>query len=203
MNPTLEMLKQLRTETGAGVMECRAALEQGDNDYPAALAILRAKAAAKAERRVHRDALQGYIEHYSHAGGRIGVMVQVNTETEFASRSAALRAFAREVALQVAAAAPLFVQDADIPQPVLAEQAQAAAEKARRAGKPEHIIERIVTGAVEKFKDRHVLLRQPSIRDDHLTVGQMLSQVIGQVGENVVVRRFVRWETNPESEGNA
>ena len=200
MNPTVEVIKQLRSETGAGVMECRKALEQNDQNLEKALAYLQEMAAIKAKKQTDREAHEGKIEVYSHNNGRIGVMVEINTETEFASRSAVLRNFAHEIALQITSATPLYVRDEDIPQGVLDEQAQAAREKARYAGKPERIIEQIVDGVLEKYKNEHILLRQAYIRDENITVAQLLNQAISQIGENIVIRRFIRWEICPDSE---
>jgi elongation factor Ts len=195
------MIKQLRSETNAGVLECYKALEQGSYDLENALASLREKAGVKAEKQQNREAKQGKVEVYSHSAGRIGVMVEINTETEFASRSEVFGRFAHEIALQITSNAPLYVRDEDIPQQALDEQAADAAEMARRAGKPEKIIERIVQGVLEKYKNKHVLLRQPFIRDESITVAQLLSQVIGQIGENIIIRRFIRWEIYPQQEG--
>jgi elongation factor Ts len=204
MNSTVEMIKQLRSETGAGAMACRKALEQGDNKYERAIAYLQEEAALAAKKQANREALEGRIELYSHNHGRIGVMVEINTETEFASRSEALRQFAHEIALQIAAEAPLYVSDEDIPPEVLDDQRREAAEKARAAGKPERIIEQILVGVLEKYKSQNVLLRQAYIRDENISIGQLLNQAIGQLGENIVIRRFVRWEMQPatESEGS-
>ena len=203
MNTTVEIIKQLRSETGAGIMECRNALERSGLQYEDALAYLRETAKVNAQKQANREARQGRVELYSHGDGRIGVMVEINTETEFASRSEAFRNFAHEIALHIAAAAPLYVRDEDIPREVLDEQALEASEKARRAGKPERIIERIVEGVLEKYRNRYVLLRQPYIRDETLNIAQMLNQVINQVGENIVIRRFQRWEIAPDSEMEA
>jgi len=200
MNTTVEVIKQLRQQTGAGVMACRKALQQSEQDVARALDYLREAAALKAEKQAHREALQGKIELYSHGNGRIGVMLEINTETEFASRSEVFRSFAHEIALQITSAAPLYVCDEEIPQSVLDEQAQAAAEKARRAGKPDAVIDKIVTGALEKYRNKHVLLHQASIRDETITVAQLLTQAIGQIGENIVIRRFARWEICPDAE---
>lgn len=200
MNPTIEVIKQLRDETGAGVMECRKALEQGDQNYENALAFLRQAAAIKAKKQADRVALEGKIELYSHGNGRIGVMVEINTETEYASRAEVFCNFAHEIALQITSESPLYVRDEDIPSQVLDEQARAAAEKARLAGKPEKIIEQIVDGVVEKYKNKTVLLRQVYIRDEAISVAQLLNQAIGQIGENIVIRRFIRWEICPDGE---
>jgi len=200
MMNTVELVRQLRSETGVGVLECRKALEQNSYNLQEALKTLREKAVMKAEKQKNRAALQGVIEAYSHSGGRIGVIVEINTETEFASRSEAIRRLAREVALQITAAAPLYVRDEDIPPQVLEEQAREAAESARLLGKPDPIIEKIVTGVLEKYKNRNVLLRQPYIRDENLTVADLLNGAISQVGENIIIRRFERWEIVPDSQ---
>jgi elongation factor Ts len=196
----IETIKQLRSETGAGVMECRKALEQGEQDFDQALAILQELAVIKAKNRSSHEALAGKIELYSHNDGRIGIMVEINTETEFASRSQAFGDFVHEIALQITATSPLYIRDEDIPQQVLVQLAQDTSEKARRAGKPEKIIEKIIEGVVEKYKNEHVLLRQPYLRDENVTIAQLLDQLISQIGENVVIRRFLRWEINPNLE---
>jgi elongation factor Ts len=199
MNPTIEMVKQLRGETGAGVMECHKALV-GSQDYEEALTYLREKAIMKAKKQADREAYEGKIELYSHNNGRIGVMVEINTETEFASRSDIFRKFSHDIALQITAASPLFVHDEDIPQQVLDEQAREISEKARGLGKPERIIEKIVDGVLEKYKNENVLLRQVYVRDENITIAQLLNQAIGQLGENIVIRRFIRWEICPETD---
>lgn len=191
---TIEAIKQLRKETNAGVMDCRQALEQADGNVAHALTLLREQGLEKVAKKADRPATQGMIETYSHAGGRIGVMVEINSETDFAARSAALRIFAHEIALQVAAAAPLFVRDEDIPDEALEKETLEAAERALQTGKPQAIRERIVEGQLRKFRDENVLLRQVYIRDESLTVAQLLGQAIAQVGENIVIRRFTRWE---------
>ena len=199
---TIEAIKQLRKETNAGVMDCRQALEQADGNVAHALALLRDQGLEKAAKNADRPAMQGMIETYSHAGGRIGVMVEINSETDFAARSATLRIFAHEIALQVAAASPLFVRDEDIPAEALEKETQEAAERARQTGKPQAIRERIVEGQLRKFRDENVLLRQVYIRDESLTVAQLLGQAIAQVGENIIIRRFVRWELEPGDPAN-
>lgn len=142
---------------------------------------------------------QGMIELYSHNNGRIGVMVEVGAESEAASRSEALRSFAHEIALQITSAAPLYVRDEDIPQAVLDELEKTAAEKARAAGKPERVVEKIVVGILEKYKNEKVLLRQMYIRDENLSVAEVLSEACRQVGEAVSIRRFLRWEVVEEA----
>lgn len=199
---TIEAIKQLREETNAGVMDCRQALEQANGDVERALNLLREKGLEKAAKRAAKNAdqpaTQGMIETYAHAGGRIGVMVEINCETDFAARSEALRSFAHEIALQVAAAAPRFVRDEDIPTEILEEEVRQASERARQAGKPEPILARIVEGQLKKFREENVLLRQAYIRDEKITVTQLLGQIVAQVGESIAIRRFVRWEMEPD-----
>jgi elongation factor Ts len=194
---TIEAIKQLRQETSAGVMDCRQALEQSNGDVDRALALLRQKGLEKAAKRSDQPVSQGVVETYSHGGGRIGVMVEINAETDFAARSETFHAFSHEIALQIAAAAPLYVSEEDIPPDVIAEEARQAAGRARQAGKPEAILPRIVEGQLRKFRDQNVLLRQAYIRDEKITIGQLLGQAIARVGENIVIRRFVRWELGP------
>jgi elongation factor Ts len=198
MNITITLTKQLRVETGAGIMECYQALENANQDFEKALAILREKMAIQARKQAG-EAREGKIELYTHGNGRIGVMVEINTETEFASWSEVFHRFAHEIALQITSATPLYVHDEDIPPPALDELIQAAIEKARRAGKSEEIIEQIVAGAVEKYKNQCVLLRQPYIRDESITVAQLLNQAISVIGENMIIRRFTRWEICPDA----
>jgi elongation factor Ts len=194
MTSTIELIKQLRQETGAGVLDCRQALEENNANYAQALLYLQEKAVALAKKREGCQASQGTIEMYAHGGGRVGVMVEVNCETDFAARSAAFRAFAHEIALQIAAAEPLWVRDEDVPEPTLLQEQDKAAARARAEGKPETLIPRITSGYLNKYLDQRVLLRQVSIRDDTLTVAQMLAQVMASVGENIIIRRFARWE---------
>ncbi|KPL83441.1 elongation factor Ts [Thermanaerothrix daxensis] len=197
---TTEMIKQLREATNAGILDCRKALEQADGDFKKAVDILREKGLASAAKRADRKASEGVIELYSHGNGRVGVMVEVNCETDFVGKSEKFRHFAHELALQIAASAPLYIREEDIPQEVLDHEAQIAAAKAREEGKPEHIIPRIVEGALTKFKDETVLLRQRYIRDESLTIQDLLNDVRVALGENIVIRRFVRWALGETTE---
>ncbi len=199
MQITTEMIKKLREATGAGVLDCRKALEQADGDFDKAAEYLREKGLAMAAKRAGREASEGVVELYSHGQGRVGVMVEVNCETDFVGRSEAFRTFAHELALHIAANAPLFIRDEDIPVEVLEHQSKIASAKAREEGKPETIVPRIVEGYLNKFKDEVVLLRQNYVRDEEVTVQQLLNQLIASVGENVVIRRFARWELGEAS----
>jgi elongation factor Ts len=188
------MIKELRNATGAGILDCRKALTESDGDYQKAVDFLREKGMATAAKRADRDASQGVIELYSHGNGRVGVMVEVNCETDFVGRSEGFRQFAHELALQIAASAPRYISESEIPSSVLEHEMEIASARAREEGKPENMLEKISAGRLEKFKDEVCLLRQSYIRDESVTIEKMLHQNIGSLGENIVIRRFQRWE---------
>ena len=188
------MIKELRSATGAGILDCRKALTEAGGDYQKAVDYLREKGMATAAKRADRDASQGVVELYSHGNGRVGVMVEVNCETDFVGRSEGFRQFAHEIALQIAASAPKYISDTEIPASVLEHEMEIASARAREEGKPENMLEKISAGRLEKFKDEVCLLRQSYIRDESLTIEKMLHQNVGSLGENIVIRRFQRWE---------
>lgn len=190
---TTEMIKKLREATSAGILDCRKALEAADGDFDKALDYLREKGLATAAKRAARQASEGVIDVYSHGAGRVTVMVEVNSETDFVGRSDKFREFAHEVALQIAATAPLYIREEDVPQSVIEHEAEIATAKAREEGKKDTIIPKIVEGAVTKFKDEFVLLRQKYIRDDSKTIQDLMNETIVSTGENIVIRRFARW----------
>ena len=196
---TTEQIKSLREETGAGILDCRKALQDANGDFDEALKYLREKGLATAANRADREASEGIVELYSHGDGRVGVMVELNCETDFVARSDIFRTYAHELALQIAAMSPQYISEQDIPDSVLEEEREKARTYAREEGKPEGIIERIVEGRVNKFMDEACLMRQQYIRDDGLTVQELHSQNVGSIGENMIVRRFVRWELGEES----
>jgi elongation factor Ts len=190
---TTEQIKQLREATGAGILDCRKALEQADGDYKKALDFLREKGLATAAKRSERRASEGVIELYSHGNGRVGVMVEVNCETDFVARSDAFRNLAHEIALQIAASSPLYIREEDIPEDVLKHEEEIAAAKAREEGKKDAVIPRIVEGSIKKFKEENVLLLQSYIRDESKTIRDLINDTVVSTGENIVVRRFQRW----------
>ncbi len=194
MTTTIEMIKRLREETGAGLFDCRLALEENNASYPAALQHLKEKIAEQAKKHTDRQASQGVLEVYAHGNGRIGVMVEINCETDFAAHSQPFRALAHEIALQIAAAAPLWLHEVDIPQEVLDKETEKIARRMHEEGKPEALLAQITAGHLKKFMNQRVLLRQSSIRDETLTVSQLLEQTSASLGENIMIRRFSRWE---------
>ncbi len=194
MEITTEMIKELRATTGVGILECRKALQESEGDYKKAVDYLRQKGMAKAAKRADRDASDGVIELYSHGDGRVGVMLEINCETDFVARGETFRKLAHEIALQIAAASPLFVDESSIPEDVLAHESEIARKRSLEEGKPENIIEKIVEGRLRKYKEEVCLMQQKYIRDDSLTVKDVIMENVGSLGENIVIRRFQRWE---------
>ncbi len=194
MEITTDMIKELRTATGAGVLDCRKALQQANGDFEKAVDYLREKGMATAAKRADRDASNGVVELYSHGDGRVGVMVEVNCETDFVARSEQFRNMAHEIALQIAASAPKYIKAEEIPASELDHEAEIARARAKEEGKPNSVMEKIVEGRLEKFKDEVVLLRQPYIRDESMNVEKLLLQTVAAIGENLIIRRFQRWE---------
>lgn len=199
MEITTEMIKELRDATGCGILDCRAALRDADGDFERASDILREKGLAKAAKRANREASEGIIEIYSHGEGRLAVMVELNCETDFVGRSPEFLELAHELALQIAAANPLYVLEDDIPESALERERKIAEARAREEGKPENIIPKIAEGYLKKYKEETVLLKQPYIRDNSMTVQDLVNAQVVKMGEKVVIRRFVRWELGSES----
>ena len=201
MEITTEMVKTLRESTGAGILDCRKALEQADGDMKAALEFLREKGLATATKRASRNASEGVVDIYSHGNGRVGVMIEVNCETDFVGRSEAFRTLAHELSLQIAATSPEYILESDVPAEVIERETKIATAKAKEEGKPEAILPRIVEGAIKKYKEEFVLTLQPYIRDESITVQELINQNVVAFGESVVIRRFARWalgETSSE-----
>jgi len=194
MEITTEMIKELRAATNAGVLDCRKALTESGGDFQKAVDWLREKGMATAAKRADREASQGTVELYSHGGGRVGVMVEVNCETDFVARSEKFRELAHEIALQIAASAPRYIREDEIPAEVLEHEAEIARARVKEEGKPDNVADKIVQGRLEKFKDEAVLLRQAYIRDESVTIEKLIMQAVGAIGENILVRRFQRWE---------
>ena len=201
MEITTDMIKELRAATGAGILDCRKALTEANGDFAKAVDWLREKGMATAAKRADREASQGIVELYSHGGGRVGVMVEVNCETDFVARSEKFRELAHEIALQIAASAPRYLKAEEIPADVLEHEAEIARARAKEEGKPDNVLERIVQGRLEKFKDEVVLSRQAYIRDESITVEKLILQAVAAIGENVIVRRFQRWELGERLNG--
>jgi elongation factor Ts len=191
---TIEKIKQLREETAAGMMDVKRALEEANGDMNGARRVLRERGQAIAAKKSTRETSQGLIEAYIHFNGRVGVLVEVNCETDFVARTPEFKEFARNVALHVASMKPLCVKPEDIPADALEEERQVAEKQAAQMGKPEEITRRIVEGRVQKWVSEQSLLTQPYVREPEKTVGDLLQETVQKVGENAVVRRFTRYE---------
>lgn len=194
MTVSAEQIKKLRELTGAGILDTKRTLEQFDGDFDKALALLKEKGMKAAEKKAERVAKQGLVETYIHGAGKIGVMVEINCETDFVAATNEFKQLAHDVALQVAATKPLYVSPNDIPAEILDAQKKVFADAALAEKKPANIIEKIVQGKTDAFLKETVLLRQSFIRDDALTIQDLVQSVIAKLGENIVVRRFVRFE---------
>jgi elongation factor Ts len=194
MEITTQMIKELRGATNAPMLDCRKALQEANGDYQKAVDWLREKGMATAAKRSDRTASNGVVEMYSHGGGRVGVMVEINCETDFVARAEQFRNLAHEIALQIAASAPKYITAEEIPAAVLEHEAGIARARALEEGKPENVLAKIVEGRVEKYKDEVCLMRQAYIRDETITVEKLVLQNVAAIGESVIVRRFQRWE---------
>lgn len=195
MASTIEKIKQLREETAAGMMDVKRALEESDGDVEGARRVLRERGQALAAKKSSREVTEGLIDAYVHFNGRVGVLVEVNCETDFVARTPEFREFAHNVALHVASAQPqpLAVAPEDIPAAELEEERQIVEKQVAQMGKPEEIARRITGGRMQKWISERALLTQPYVRDPERTVGDLLQETIQKVGENVVVRRFTRY----------
>ena len=187
------MVKKLRDQTGAGMMECKAALTEANGDLEAATTILRKRGLAQATKKAGRSTNEGLIGHYIHMGGKIGVLVEVNCESDFVARTDDFQALAREIAMHIAAASPQYVRREDVP----AETCSSASRRStatRWKDKPAQVIDKIVDGKLNSFYEQICLLDQPSIRDPKVTIGQLVQAAIAKMGENIAVARFVRFK---------
>lgn len=194
MDISATRVKELREATGAGVLECRKALEQYDGDMEKATAYLREKGLAKAAKKAERAVKDGRVEVYAHPGNRVGVILEVNCESDFVARTEDFKVVVHDLALHIAFASPQYVRPEDIPAEVLDAQRSAFQSEAAATGKPANVLERIVQGKLDKFYDEVCLLRQPFVKDDKVKVGDLVTGAIAKIGENIVVRRFVRYE---------
>jgi len=194
MAVSTDAIKALREETGAGIMEAKRALQDADGDAQKAKKLLEQRGAAHAEKRSGREAAQGVVEPYVHLGGQLGVLVELNSETDFVSRTDEFREVAHEIALQIAANNPRYLSLDEIPENEAAELRQSFREEASKAGKREDLLDRIADGKFKDYAKQHVLLEQPYIRDDSKTIKQLVQELSVRTRENIVIRRFARFQ---------
>jgi len=190
---SLELVKALREATGAGVLDCRKAIEEAGGDFDKAIELLRQKGLATASKKMSREAHEGVIGHYIHAGAKVGALVELNCETDFVARTPEFQALAHDLAMQVVAANPLYMRPEDVPADVLERERELYRSQLAHSGKPRDVIEKIVEGKLAKYYEENCLLNQPFIKDGSLSVGDLIKQAIAKFGENIVIRRFVRY----------
>ena len=188
------MVKELRSQSGAGIMECKSALKETNGDVEAAITFLRKKGLAKADKKSDRQTGDGSIGSYIHAGNKLGVMVELNCETDFVANTPDFQELVRDVAMHIAAAKPRFANREEVTQEILDKEKEIAAHQAKESGKPENIIEKIVSGKMEKYYEETCVLEQPFIKDTNITVQELIKQKIALLGENINIGKFVRFE---------
>lgn len=198
-NVPAQLVKQLRERTGAGFADCRAALVESNGEIEKAIDVLRRKGQAAAQKKAQREASEGLIGHYIHAGGKIGVIVEINCESDFVARTEDFQRLSHDVAMHVAATDPRYVRREEVTQEILDHEREIYRAQARATGKPEPVIEKIVTGKMEKFYEDNCLYEQRFVREESVTVGELINQMIAKLGENISIRRFVRFKVGEAS----
>ena len=194
MKITSQMVKELREKTNAGMMDCKKALSETDGDMEKAVDLLRQKGLAVAAKRADRATSEGVVECYIHAGGKLGVMVEVGCETDFVAKTDDFKAFARDIAMHVAASSPVAVSRDQVPADLLEREKEIYSKQALDSGKPEHIVEKIVTGKMEKYLSEICLLEQKFVKNPDLSVQDLLNELVAKMGENISIKRFARFQ---------
>ncbi len=191
---TAALVKELRERTGAGMMDCKKALAATEGDMDKAIDFLREKGLAAAAKKAGRIAAEGLVESYIHGGGRIGVLVEVNCETDFVAKTDAFKSLVKDIAMHIAAANPSYLRREEVPAAELEHEKMVLSEQARNEGKPEKIIEKMVTGRIEKYYKEVCLLEQPFVKDPDKTISDLNTESIAKIGENIAIRRFTRYQ---------
>lgn len=195
-----QQVQELRRKTGAGVMDCKKALAECAGDLEQAAVLLRKQGVARADARLSRATSEGLVAAYVHAGGRIGVLVEVNCETDFVARTDEFTQLALNLAMHIAAENPRYLRPEDIPAEVIEKEKEVYRALAQKEGRPENVLDRIVEGRLKKFQGEVCLLQQPYVRDDQITVADVVKEAIAKLGENIAVRRFTRFQVGEEAE---
>jgi len=194
--PTISavQVKQLREKTGAGIMDCKEALTECDGDISKAIDFLRKKGLATAAKRAGRAMSEGVVQSYIHMGGKLGVMVEVNCETDFVAKNEDFQTFAKNIAMHIAATNPVAINQADVPEELIGKEMEIYKAQAREMGKPEKIIDKIAEGKLNKFFKESCLMNQAYVRDPDVTVADLMNELISKIGENITVKRFIRFQ---------
>src|SRR5580704_2089046 len=194
VNVSAQLVKELRDRTGAGFSDCRSALVEASGDMEKAVDVLRKKGQAAAAKKAQRATSEGLVSHYIHAGGKIGVLVEINCESDFVARTEDFQRLCHDVAMHIAALDPRFLRREEVTQEILDREREIYKDQAKQTGKPEPVIEKIVNGKMEKFYEENCLYEQHFIKDESVTVGELVNQMIHKLGENIAVRRFSRFK---------
>jgi elongation factor Ts len=194
------LIKELREKTGVGIMDCKTALKECDGNINKAIEYLRKKGIATAKKRGGRATSQGQVQSYIHAGGKIGVLVEVNCETDFTGKTEDFVNFVKDIAIQIAATSPIAVDRETVPEDILEKEKDIYATQAKTSGKPDKVIDKIVAGKLKKFFSEVCLLEQPFVKDTEITVQDLLNEMIAKTGENILIRRFVRFQLGESDE---
>ncbi len=192
-------VKELREQTGAGMMDCKKALSQVEGDLGEAVKLLRTQGLAEAVKRSGRATTEGLIESYIHAGGKIGVLIEVGCETDFVARNEDFRSFVHDLAMHVAASAPLYIKREDVPGAEAESEMAIYREQAKATGKPDDILDKIASGKMEKYYQQVCLMEQPFVKDDKMTIEQLMGELVSRIGENIEIKRFARFELGKEN----
>jgi elongation factor Ts len=198
MEITTQMVKELRQATGAGVLDCRKALEAADGDFDKAVTMLREKGLAAAAKKASREAKEGLIGNYVHPGAKMAAIIEVNCETDFVARTPEFQALVKDLAMQVVAACPRWLSPEDVPAEVIEQEKAIYRKQLEEEGKPEHIMDRIIEGKLKKFYDENCLLEQAFIKDPDIKIKDMVTNAVARLGENIRIRRFARFEVGAE-----
>ncbi len=194
----LDAIKELRARTGAGVLDCKKAIVESGGNIQKAIDVLRKKGIAKAESKAGREAKEGIIEAYIHPGAKLGVLLELNCETDFVARNQEFKNLAHDVAMHIAASDPVAVSRKDVPEEILQREREIYTEQAKASGKPEHVVEKVVAGRLDKYYKENCLLEQPFVKDPDKTVKDVVTEAIARLGENIFVQRFQRFKVGEE-----
>ena len=194
MGASASAVKELREISGAGMMDCKRALDEAGNDIKKAMDVLRKSGVAKAQKKAGRSASDGMVLPYIHPGSKLGVLIEVNCETDFVAKTDDFQNMVRDIAMHIAASGPIAVNKEDVSAEVLASEKEIYADQARKSGKPENIIEKMIEGRISKFYQENVLMEQAFVKDPSLTINDVITQMVAKLGENIVIARFVRFQ---------
>ena len=194
MAASASAVKELREISGAGMMDCKRALDEAGNDIKKAMEVLRKSGVAKAQKKAGRSASDGMVLQYIHPGSKLGVLIEVNCETDFVAKTEDFQNMVKDIAMHIAASGPIAVNKEDVPADLLETEKEIYADQARKSGKPENIIDKMIEGRISKFYQENVLMEQSFVKDPNLTIGDVLTEMVAKLGENIIIARFVRFQ---------